>query len=91
MTVSLVRDFNQTADDTVMWIVEGLVPRAAGTMSAEVTVLAIPAGGARELSLWVSDHDRAGGAVVRLRSQVRHENRAWTDLIGRRSCRSCPG
>jgi len=81
VTVSLVRQVNSIADETVMFVVEGLVPAAAGTMRAEVTVSAIPAGGARQLSLWVSDHTRSGGAVVRFRSEARRGDRTWPDLI----------
>jgi hypothetical protein len=81
VTVSLVRRVNSIADETVMFVVEGLVPAAAGTMRAEVTVAAISAGGARQLSLWVSDHTRAGGAVVRFRSEARRGDRTWPDLI----------
>jgi hypothetical protein len=69
-TVALVRGFNNAADDSVMWVVDGVVPKAAGTMTATASLPALDAGDSRRLSLWLSDIDRADGAVVRLRCEV---------------------
>jgi hypothetical protein len=52
-----------------------------GTLSIRVDLAGIPAGGARPLTLWTSDVGRAAGATVRLRTEVRRGDRAWSDLL----------
>lgn len=81
VSVALVRGVDHAADDTVMGVIDGMAPGPAGTLSSQVTLPAIPAGGTRRLSLWLSDHTRGSGAVVRLRSEARLGDRVWTDLI----------
>jgi hypothetical protein len=81
VTVSLVREIDAIADDTVMFVIEGLVPASVGTMRSEATVSAMQAGSARQLSLWLSDHTRAGGAVVRFCSEARRGDRLWPHLV----------
>ncbi|WP_327640037.1 hypothetical protein OHB24_17165 [Kribbella sp. NBC_00482] len=80
-SVALVREFDADADASVMWIVDGVVPKAAGTMTTKAELPALEAGGSRRLSLWLSDIERGAGAVVRLRCEVSHGGRVWQNLV----------
>jgi hypothetical protein len=81
VAVLIVREFDQRADDTVMAVTTGVVPGAIGTMAIRVVTPAMRAGSACQLSLWTSDHERAEGAQVRLRSQIRQGEAVWDDVL----------
>jgi hypothetical protein len=81
VAVSIVRGFDQLADDTVMGVTNGAAPGPAGTMTIQTKTPAVPAGAASQMSLWTSDHERAEGAQVKLSSQIRHGNMVWENVL----------
>jgi hypothetical protein len=81
LTVEIIRGVDQAADSSIIGLTEGTAPGPMDTLSIRLDLAGIPAGGARPITLWSSDLDRAAGATVRLRTQVRRGDRVWSDLL----------